>query len=151
MKELRQFIKKNTRVLLQLLKGWQAGTVNNLKSAVVIESILDTYRKEFISQKFPAPNRKELAFWFTLYQFEEAIEVSYELKENPSQLGRILPYQALMEKNLAIASKALRKHRALPREYYATRPEAFGSDPDEENEWVCFDDDTTWDEYYYPS
>jgi len=151
MKEHRQFIKENTRILLRLLKGWQAGTVNNLQSAVAIESILDTYGKEFISQKLPVPTRKELAFWFTLYQFEEAIEVSCELKEDPSQLSRISPYQALMKKNLAIASKALRKNRALPREFYATRPEEFGGDPGEENEWDGFDENTTWEEYYYPS
>jgi hypothetical protein len=137
MKKHERFIKKSTAVLLKLIKRWPPANLDIHKSAAIIERIIDTYSREFIGQKLPAPERKELAFWFTLYQFEEVIEVAIELKENPFQSKIILPYQALIEKNLAIASRALRKNRALPPEFNATRPGDFGDDLDDEDEWDC--------------
>ena len=134
MKKHEQFIKKSTAVLLKLIKRWP---LDIQISAASIERILDTYAREFIGHKLPAPERKELAFWFTLYQFEEVIEVAIELKENPFQSKIILPYQALIEKNLAIASRALRINRALPPEFNASRPGDFGDDLGEEDEWGC--------------
>jgi hypothetical protein len=131
MKKHKRFIKENTTVLLQLLKDWQSATLDNQKSAAVIDRILETYSREFIGHKLPTPERRELAFWFTLYQLEEAIEVSAELKENPLQSQIILPYLELVEKNLAITSKTLRKNRVLPLEFYATRPGSFGDDFDD--------------------
>ena len=137
MKTHERFIKKNTAVLLKLIKRWPPANLDVQKPAAVIERILETYSREFIGQKLPTPERKELAFWFTLYQFEEVIEVAIELKENPFQSQIILPYQALIEKNLVITSRALRKNRALPPEFDATRPGEFGDDPGDENEWDC--------------
>jgi hypothetical protein len=90
--------------LLKLIKRWPPANLDIQKSAASIERILDTYSREFIGHKLPAPERKELAFWFTLYQFEEVIGVAIELKENPFQSKIILPYQALTEKNLANSS-----------------------------------------------
>ena len=135
MKKHERFITDKTTVVLRLLKDWQSAKLDNQKSAAVIDSILETYCSEFIGHKLPTPERKELTFWFTLYQLEEAIEVAIELKENPFQSEIILPYQALIEKNLAITSRTLRKNRALPQGFYATRPGDFGDDLDEEDEW----------------
>ena len=135
MKKHERFIEKNTAVLLKLIKRWPPANLDVQKSATIVERILDTYSRDFIGQKLPAPERKELAFWFTLYQFEEVIEVAIELKENPFQSKMILPYQTLIEKNLAISSRALRKNRVLPPGFDASRPGDFGDDLDEENEW----------------
>jgi hypothetical protein len=137
MKKHKRFIKKNTTVLLQLLKDWQSATLDSQKSAATIDSILETYSREFIGHKLPAPDRKELAFWFTLYQLEEVVEVSIQLKENPLHSAIILPYQEMIEKHLAITSKTLRKNRALPPEFDATRPGDYGDDLDDEDEWDC--------------
>ena len=135
MKKHERFIEKNTAVLLKLIKRWPPANLDVQKSAIIVERILDTYSREFIGHKLPAPERKELAFWFTLYQFEEVIEVAIELKENPFQSKIILPYQALIEKNLVITSRALRKNRALPPEFDASRPGDFGDDLNDKDEW----------------
>ena len=122
--------RKHYSIVATAYKDWQSASLDNQKSAAVIDSILETYSREFIGHKLSTPERKELGFWLTLYQLEEVIEVSIELKENPLQSEIIPLYQALIEQNLAITSKALRKNLALPREFYATRPGDYGDDLD---------------------
>lgn len=128
MSEISEFIKEKSVLLLSYIDNPVRGRAGALTPLEMVDSILDDWSRKFGGKKLPTPTLKERTFWFTLYQYENLVEM-------PDNLPQIAPYQALLKKNLARVTKLLRKRRKLPPEFFATRP---GED-DYEDGWDSLD------------
>ncbi len=115
MNEINEFLKEKTGILLGYLDGIEPDPTDALAPLDLIDSILEEWSRKFGDRRIPPPTLKERTFWFTLYQYEEVVEI-------PPTMPGTAPYEALLMKNLATAKELLRENRDLPAVFYATRP-----------------------------
>jgi len=130
MNALTQFIEINSSALLDLLVERSKGKLRLQDSFEFVDAVLDDFSSQFSGIKLPSPCPDERTFWCTLYELEEATEVSINLASNPDHSTSIRPYQNMVEENLTELENALKYNIVLDK-FFATRPGEWDTSLDE--------------------
>jgi len=121
MSSLSRYFDKNTQLLLGYLEGKALGKDNAVSPEQFIERVLNEWRKEFSESILPEVTGQERAFWYTLYLYEETMEVT----------GKdVSGYEDMQRRDLKNLTMTLSRGQSLPDQFFATRPGEWDNEGD---------------------
>lgn len=118
--DIQQFIERHSAQLLNYLDGKAPKPGKDPAPLDFVDTVLDEWSNLFSGCKLPKPCFKERTFWYTLYQYEEIVEIPAKDRHDP--------YIEMMIKTLENVTELLRTKSELPKGFFATRP---GEEPDD--------------------